>query len=322
LKLSPGSGEPSLEMHYRTGVNLEQRGRSDWAAKEWEHVIQNAPPRSEVGIAAAHLLAELYHDLEEDQRAAETLGRIEKAYAKRSNQWSLFNEDGTDATTLGMLRARRCFFDACRWKVQGDRTRQRECLDKALATQCYDIEVLIDCYQLPDSPAGYRTKIRALIEKRLCGLREQIADIGPKSAAAGPCNEFAWLAANTEGDLDEALRLSKRSLELSGEQGEYCDTLARVYFAKGDYAGALRHQSRAAELLPGNRAVQEQLLLFRKKAREIGITREQIDKIEKAAAPVEKAAVPIEKATAPDDNPFGSFKPRLPAYAHDQTSRC
>jgi tetratricopeptide (TPR) repeat protein len=129
---------------------------------------------------------------------------------------------------------------------------------------------LIDCYQLPDAPAGYRTKIRSLIEKRLCGLREQIADMGPHSAAAEPCNEFAWLAANTEGDLDEALRLSKRSLELAGEQGAYCDTLARVYFARGDYASALRHQSRAAELLPDNHAVQKQLLLFRKKAGEKG----------------------------------------------------
>ena len=88
-----------------------------------------------------------------------------------------------------------------------------------MATQSYDIEVLIDCYQLPDSPAGYRTKIRELIEKRLCELREQIADLGPNRAAAQPCNEFAWLAANTEGDLDEALRLSKRSLELVGRAG-------------------------------------------------------------------------------------------------------
>ena len=56
----------------------------------------------------------------------------------------------------------------------GDRAKQRECLDKALATQSYDIEVLIECYQIPDSPADYRAKIRQLIEKRLCELREQV----------------------------------------------------------------------------------------------------------------------------------------------------
>ena len=281
LKLNPDSDEPSLEMHFQAGENLEQRGRFDWATKEWEHVIHNAPPQSPVGVAAARRLAELYHDLEEDQRAAETLGGVEKAYARRSNQWPLLNQESGDAVTLGTLRARMDYFDACHWKARGDRAKQRQCLDKALATQSYDIEVLIECYQMPDSPADYRAKIRELIEKRLCELREQIADLGANRAAAQPCNEFAWLAANTEGDLDEALRFSKRSLDLVGENGAYCDTLARVYFAKGDYANALKHQTRAAELLPYNRAVQKQLVLFRKKAGEKGIKLEKVEQSEK-----------------------------------------
>ena len=140
------------------------------------------------------------------------------------------------------------------------------CLDKALATQNYDIEVLIECYQVPNPPPDYHAKIRKLVEKKLCELRELIADLGSQPAAAQPCNEFAWLAGNTEGDLDEALRLSKRSIELIGEHGAYYDTLAQVYFAKGDYAAALKHQNRAAELMPHNREVQRHLVLFRKKA--------------------------------------------------------
>jgi tetratricopeptide (TPR) repeat protein len=278
LKLNPGSNEPSLEMHFQAGENLEERGRFDWATKEWEHVIQNAPPQSAVGIVAARRLAELFHDLEDDQRAAQTLGGVARTFAKRSCQWTLLNQESGDAVTLGTVQARRDYFDACHWKVRGDRTRQRECLDKALATQSYDIEVLIECYQMPDSPANYRTKIRELIERRLCELREQVADLGSNSAAAQPCNEFAWLAANTEGDLDEALRLAKRSLELVGEHGAYCDTLARVYYAKGDYANAVKHQARAAELLPYTRAVQVQLVLFRKKAGEKGVKSENSEK--------------------------------------------
>ena len=169
LHLNPGSDEPSLEMHLRTGENLEERGRFAWATKQWEHVIRNAPPHSPVGILAARRLAELCHDREEDQQAVETLAGIEKAYARRSNQWLLLNlnQDGGDPLTLGALRARMHYYDACRWKAKGDRARQRQCLDNALATQSYDIEVLIDCYQMPDSPAGYRAKIRGLIEKRL-----------------------------------------------------------------------------------------------------------------------------------------------------------
>ncbi|MGA2258690.1 MAG: hypothetical protein ABSG53_28825 [Thermoguttaceae bacterium] len=268
LKLNADSDKRSLEKHFQAGESLEERGRFNWATKEWEHVIHDAPPQSPVGAAAARSLAELYHDLGEDGRAAETLGLIEKTYAKRSNQWPLLNPESGDAQALGTLRARMFYFNSCHWKVQGDRAKQRECLDKALATQFYDIEVLIECYQIPAQPAGFHEKICGLIEKRLCELREQVADLGSSIAAAEPCNEFAWLTANTEGDLDEALRLAKRSIDLVGEHGSYCDTLARVYYAKGDYANALKHQSRAAELLPFNRAVQKQLALFRKKAGE------------------------------------------------------
>ncbi len=309
LKLSPDSDEPSLAMHLQAGEYLEQRGRFDWATREWELVVHRAPPQSPVGITAARLLAELYHDREDDQRAVETLARIEKTYAERSNQWTMPSEDSGDAVTLGNLRARRDFFEACRWKLRGDRTRQRQCLDRALATEFYDIEVLIECSQMPASPAGYGAKIRQLIEKRLCELREQVADLGANRAAAQPCNEFAWLAANTEGDLDEALRLAKRSIELVGEQGPYYDTLARVYFAKGDYANAVKHQVRAAELSPYNRAVQKDLVLFRKKAIEKGIKLEKLDRIE-------KAAIPMEIPAPADDNPFGSFQPLPPVHAH------
>jgi tetratricopeptide (TPR) repeat protein len=265
LRLNPASDEASLAMHFQAGENLEQRGRLDWATKEWEHVIHSATPQSPVGIVVARRLAELYHDLGDEQRAAETLGRIEKALARRSSQWPLMSQDHTEMGTLGTLRARMYYFSACHWKVQGNRTKQRECLDKALATQCYDIEVLIECYQISDSTASYHARVRELIDKRLCELREQAADFGPHSAAAEPCNEFAWLVANTEGDLNEALQFSKRSLELVGDNGAFCDTLARVYAAKGEYENAWKYQSRAAEKLPFNRAIQKQLALFRKK---------------------------------------------------------
>ena len=196
------------------------------------------------------------------------------------------------------------YFAACRWKAEGSRGKQRACLDAALATQSYDIEVLIECYQMADSPADYRGKIRTLIEKRLCEIREQVADLGENYAAAQPCNEFAWLAANTEGDLDEALRLSQRSLELVGDRGSYLDTLARVYFAKGDYVNALMHQTRAAELSPHVRAVQKQLDLVPQelKAVEKGI---DLDKIPKP----EKAATPMQEPEMPDEDPESSKDP-------------
>ena len=182
LRLDSNSDDASLAAHFQAARTLQQRGRFDWAAREWQYVIHSAPPHSQVGVAAARCLAELHHDLEEDDRAAETLGGIDEAFAGRSDQWPLFDQESDVATTLGALRARKHYFEACRWKARGDQARQRKCLDKALATQFFDIEALIACYQMPDSPAEYRAKVRALIEKRL----SRCANRSPISAAPPP----------------------------------------------------------------------------------------------------------------------------------------
>jgi tetratricopeptide (TPR) repeat protein len=145
-----------------------------------------------------------------------------------------------------------------------------------------------------------------MIEKQLCELREQAADIGSNPAAAQPCNEFAWLVANTEGDLDEAMRFSHRSLELSGGRGSYWDTLARVCFAKGEYARAVKYQTHAAEQLPHNRFVQKQFVLFQQKAKEMGIPIDKIEKMPKAVVPTGKAPWYKDRSTPADENPFGN----------------
>ena len=86
---------------------------------------------------------------------------------------------------------------------------------------------------------------------------------------AAAYNQLAWLVANTEGNLDEALKDSQKSLEILREgndrdTGGYDDTLGRVYFAKGDYQNAVTYQTKAAELEPHSGLIRRQLELFRK----------------------------------------------------------
>ena len=108
LKLDPDADEQSLDAHFQTGQVLEDRGRHDWAVREWEHVVRAAPPGSPMGVLAAHLLGELYHDLQKDDQAAATIARAETAFAGRSNQWKVFGNE--ESLTLGELRARRHYF--------------------------------------------------------------------------------------------------------------------------------------------------------------------------------------------------------------------
>ena len=140
----------------------------------------NAPPQSPVGIVTARLLAELYHDLEDDQRAAETLGMHRESLCQAVQPLA------PSERRKAAIRSRwACCGHA--WSFSMPATgRPRaigpgsaQCLDQALATQSYDIEVLIECYQMPDSPADYRAKIRELIEKRFANCGKQIADLGP-----------------------------------------------------------------------------------------------------------------------------------------------
>ena len=68
--------------------------------------------------------------------------------------------------------------------------------------------------------------------------------------------------------MDEALKFAKQSLELAPGVGGYYDTLAHVYaYGKKDYENAVKTQSKAAELEPRSRIIQEKLELFRKAGR-------------------------------------------------------
>ena len=147
LKLNPENDERALQAHLQAGWELEDRCRAEWAIREWEYVVRTAPRESQVAIRTASLLSELYHDLDRDEQAAATILKVEKSLAARTDQFRLLGN--YESLSLGELRARRFYFEACRWREQGDRAKQKAALDKALATQSYDIEVLIECYRLP-----------------------------------------------------------------------------------------------------------------------------------------------------------------------------
>ena len=100
-------------------------------------------------------------------------------------------------------------------------------------------------------------QMRQAAEAPTEGIRE-----GYQFELATAHNQLAWLVSNTEGDYDEALRSSQRSLELRPETPGYLDTLGRCYYAKGDYKSAVLYQSRAAELEPHSVQIRRQLEFF------------------------------------------------------------
>ena len=75
-------------------------------------------------------------------------------------------------------------------------------------------------------------------------------------------NNLAWLLANTDTSLDEALRLSNKSLELQPDTAAYLDTLAEVHLRLGKPARAVELQKQAIELEPESLDLTERLKKF------------------------------------------------------------
>lgn len=64
-------------------------------------------------------------------------------------------------------------------------------------------------------------------------------------------NDWGYMYADNGIKLDEALRLTKRAVELSPEQGAYADSLGWAYYKMGEYVDAERWLEKAVRLMPG-----------------------------------------------------------------------
>jgi len=260
LRLYPGKQQEPLSHHLIAAQNLRQRGLFAWARREFEHVVAQGTAGDMVTIAAQLGFSEMLHDQGEELDAAATLEKLLKSLDARKAQ-----EADITGRTVSELRARMNFFHACHWEKKDDQVKRREYLDKALEADATDVDVLIACYRLAGQPAEYHPKIVELIKKSAAGLRQQIAE-NPENPIT--YNQIAWLIGNTEGDFDEALKYSRKSLELSPDNGGYYDTLARVCYAKGELENAVKYQTKAIEMEPYSGLMQRQLELFRKKLEE------------------------------------------------------
>jgi tetratricopeptide (TPR) repeat protein len=276
--LNAGREDIKLLTRAMIAQRLIRRGLFPWAKRELEYIIAQGGPYNIIAIDAQWSLSQMFHDQGDDQAAANVLELMLKN-ADQKNDVALTNRIGstlqrlylypkksTDSKfinerTISEIRAQLYFLQACHWESAGDQAKRRQCLEKALAQEPGDVDVLIACFRLPDQSPEYKNKIKDLIRRTTEDLRLEIA-AEPNNPAL--YNQFAWLVGNTEGDFDEALKFSQKSLEYSPDEGGLYDTLARVYYAKGDYENALKNQQKAAQLEPHSGQIAKQLELFKK----------------------------------------------------------
>jgi tetratricopeptide (TPR) repeat protein len=260
LGLYAGRADLALRQHFAVAAVLVHRGRHAWAEREYRDMVRRVGAKQQLGVLASYGLAEMLHDQSRSQAAGEALEAVVRAAPKDAA-----DDDMLAGRSMGEIRARMHYFFACACEQRGDRAKQREHLDRAVAADPGEIDTLIACYRLAGTPPEYRQKILGLIRKAADDLREAVSS---EPEDPSPYNQYAWLIGNTEGDYDEALRFSKTSLELSPDTAGFYDTLGRVYYAKKDFAEAVRSQSKAHELDPHSGQIVRQLEIFRRAAAE------------------------------------------------------
>lgn len=82
-------------------------------------------------------------------------------------------------------------------------------------------------------------------------------ELEPEHAEA--LNYLAYMWAERSLNLDKALEMVKKALEITPDSGAFVDTLGWVYFMQGDYDKALAEIRRAAELIPDDPTILDHL---------------------------------------------------------------
>jgi tetratricopeptide (TPR) repeat protein len=249
---------------------MELRDQFAWSVREYRRAIDGQPVEAPASLLSRVSLANMLHDHEDYKTAVEVLEPLAKglqpgsavmqAYDRLQRQRDLRLDERQ------VVLARFHYYRACQFHADEDWQRQRESLETALRFDRTDADVLIAMYRVPEADDQWRTTTRRKIAD-LCRDFQQKIEAAPDDPNA--YNQWAWLVSNTEGDFQQAIRYSHKSLELlppgaESASASLLDTLGRCYYAAGDFENAVKHQRQAVEKAPYMKTMQRQLELFEK----------------------------------------------------------
>lgn len=273
---APGSPEATaltadaLEMramrHREIGGVLQTRGRFDWAQGEYRHVIENLPLESMSATTNRAQLALLLADQQLHQEVVEVLqpmvDRLQKdsIYHTKLRQQLLLDPQ----EYVGMYYYHQSFVE--------EASQSRQALSKALQQDPHNPDIMIAMFRTPGDAEWQKQTYSAidsslrrseiLIERIETMLKQNRGMDDLQLELARFCNNFAWLAANTEREVDKAIKFAQRAVQMYPQVSAYQDTLARCYFAAGDLDQAIFYQQIALKLEPHLPPLRRQLEFF------------------------------------------------------------
>ena len=260
--------------HERLGVVLQSRGMFQWAEREFRHAMKVGPPGTIAHVEAHIYLSEMLHDQQQEMAAATALqDLVDLAEQDETVKQQITRRRGSMSPVLSRMH----FFYAEHHGLNDEPKQQIEHLLEAVEADPTDADVLIALYRAPGDE-DLQKKARLLIRTAAAQFQKQVELFNQQVEQANDeefrqwaavrlaslYNQYAWLVGNTAGDYETALRYSHRSLELRPGTAGYLDTLGRCYYAKQDYANAVKYQTQAVRRDPHSGAVQRQLELFQR----------------------------------------------------------
>jgi len=274
-----GGGAAEPEQHLEMAANLQHDGLFEWAEMEYRRAMAAEQEDPASAVRARLYLAEMLHDTTQEKKAAQALRRlVDQIEAEDKLRELVENDLGRE---LPSIKSRMHYFLALHYRQQGELDQHRQQLLKGYENDPQDADVLIAMYRVSDADQAWRQTTLARIEEGAEQFRSQLKELDNRLRTvrsledkaltrfqlALTYNQLAWLIANTEGDYDESLSCSRKSLELQPGRSGFLDTLGRCYYAKGDYENAVKYQEQAVEKEPYSPLIVGQLELFREALR-------------------------------------------------------
>ncbi len=241
------------------GEFLIRRGRFNWAETELRLAIKNREDEAEFAtILTLTQLSLLLHEMGRNEEAAACLDKFVDRFEKEPMFKAQVSEQGADSLVSNY------------YLYQGDHAQSVDRTEEARQHYLKSIELaednvdaIIGMYRLPNQTEEQILERRKLQQRISLELRSEIDarerdlkrenprfQATEQSSLANQMNTLAWLIANTEGNFEEALHLSRKACSLSPNRSAYLDTLAHCYAALDRYSEAIEQQRRALALEP------------------------------------------------------------------------
>ena len=211
------------DLHLTAARQLRyERQMFDWAEAEFRQLIETSGELTKVEIVARAMFADMLSDLQREREAAEILEPAvaigEKDPAALASAYEFVYRE---AISPAGLRAKIDHYWGIHYGREGDVEKQKSYLQKALAVDTQNIDIVIALHGAADDDKAWRDEVDALLADHVQRIDRELKRLEGELAAntdrdtrsiinldfAQKNNEYAWLVSNTARRLQKGSRL-------------------------------------------------------------------------------------------------------------------